>query len=115
MSRVVIVLTLQTRKEEGHLAYRSQSDNPLQGTTLGGSTDDPGRQHTRTAAARHAAGARGGRERGLPRSGDLPHGVLRSEEHTSELQSLAYLVCRLLLEKKKNRTWPALARPGSTA
>src|SRR2546425_6897396 len=28
----------------------------------------------------------------------------RSEEHTSELQSLAYLVCRLLLEKKKNAT-----------
>src|SRR2546423_7884655 len=26
----------------------------------------------------------------------------RSEEHTSELQSLAYLVCRLLLEKKNN-------------
>src|SRR2546425_6220355 len=30
----------------------------------------------------------------------------RSEEHTSELQSLAYLVCRLLLEKKK---WRAAA------
>src|SRR2546425_4616211 len=29
--------------------------------------------------------------------------VERSEEHTSELQSLAYLVCRLLLEKKKRR------------
>src|SRR2546425_3593885 len=29
--------------------------------------------------------------------------VRRSEEHTSELQSLAYLVCRLLLEKKKNK------------
>src|SRR2546425_8437112 len=28
--------------------------------------------------------------------------VPRSEEHTSELQSLAYLVCRLLLEKKKH-------------
>src|SRR2546425_8537012 len=28
----------------------------------------------------------------------------RSEEHTSELQSLAYLVCRLLLEKKKKKT-----------
>src|SRR2546425_3138298 len=28
-------------------------------------------------------------------------GLGRSEEHTSELQSLAYLVCRLLLEKKK--------------
>src|SRR2546423_11112170 len=30
------------------------------------------------------------------------HGYGRSEEHTSELQSLAYLVCRLLLEKKKS-------------
>src|SRR3712207_6952224 len=29
------------------------------------------------------------------------HGTLRSEEHTSELQSRQYLVCRLLLEKKK--------------
>src|SRR2546425_6962285 len=29
--------------------------------------------------------------------------LIRSEEHTSELQSLAYLVCRLLLEKKKNK------------
>src|SRR3712207_7425824 len=28
--------------------------------------------------------------------------VVRSEEHTSELQSRQYLVCRLLLEKKKN-------------
>src|SRR2546425_6602770 len=38
--------------------------------------------------------------RALPRE---PFGgrYLRSEEHTSELQSLAYLVCRLLLEKKK--------------
>src|SRR3712207_8697100 len=33
--------------------------------------------------------------------GDLPHAV-RSEEHTSELQSRQYLVCRLLLEKKTN-------------
>src|SRR2546425_4931489 len=32
---------------------------------------------------------------------DLPIAEARSEEHTSELQSLAYLVCRLLLEKKK--------------
>src|SRR2546425_4181557 len=42
-----------------------------------------------------------------PRSPALPPDAsrtpcqLRSEEHTSELQSLAYLVCRLLLEKKK--------------
>src|SRR2546423_11587863 len=32
----------------------------------------------------------------------------RSEEHTSELQSLAYLVCRLLLEKKKKKTYSLL-------
>src|SRR5687767_15499529 len=31
--------------------------------------------------------------------------ALRSEEHTSELQSLAYLVCRLLLEKKNLLFW----------
>src|SRR5687767_15307769 len=38
------------------------------------------------------------------RSGALAAAVLigRSEEHTSELQSLAYLVCRLLLEKKNH-------------
>src|SRR2546425_6273801 len=33
-----------------------------------------------------------------------PRATNRSEEHTSELQSLAYLVCRLLLEKKKKNT-----------
>src|SRR2546425_9502002 len=37
----------------------------------------------------------------------------RSEEHTSELQSLAYLVCRLLLEKKKKHT--KLAHSGTKA
>src|SRR3712207_6965231 len=35
----------------------------------------------------------------VPADGD------RSEEHTSELQSRQYLVCRLLLEKKKNNTY----------
>src|SRR3712207_7513656 len=46
--------------------------------------------------------ARGGRDRGCePR-------VLRSEEHTSELQSRQYLVCRLLLEKKKILTYRGL-------
>src|SRR3989442_2905281 len=33
----------------------------------------------------------------------LPPTILRSEEHTSELQSRPHLVCRLLLEKKKTR------------
>src|SRR2546429_2229845 len=36
---------------------------------------------------------------GIPQSNP----VLRSEEHTSELQSRLHLVCRLLLEKKKNK------------
>src|SRR2546425_9663823 len=36
-----------------------------------------------------------------PSPSELGATVARSEEHTSELQSLAYLVCRLLLEKKK--------------
>src|SRR2546425_8720875 len=35
---------------------------------------------------------------------------IRSEEHTSELQSLAYLVCRLLLEKKKKNNTEITAR-----
>src|SRR2546425_1341474 len=61
------------------------------------------RAHARGAGRRgradphHETGARfDGRG---ARQGD--RGAGRSEEHTSELQSLAYLVCRLLLEKKK--------------
>src|SRR5687767_15660624 len=46
----------------------------------------------------------GGVRAGLGWSTPELHGVVRSEEHTSELQSLAYLVCRLLLEKKKKKT-----------
>src|SRR2546427_6066121 len=41
-------------------------------------------------------------------SGRVRHGALRSEEHTSELQSQSNLVCRLLLEKKKKRLCPRL-------
>src|SRR3712207_8453599 len=54
---------------------------------------------------------RGGRARAAGERGDVhpprrapqprPRRKLRSEEHTSELQSRQYLVCRLLLEKKK--------------
>src|SRR2546425_8386941 len=52
----------------------------------------------RAEAERHAGDLRQalGRVVGLRR-----RELARSEEHTSELQSLAYLVCRLLLEKKK--------------
>src|SRR5205823_8632678 len=54
-----------------------------------GFADRGGKRHPRIPAA-------GARIRARPRD-------RRSEEHTSELQSLAYLVCRLLLEKKKPR------------
>src|SRR3712207_7754372 len=37
-----------------------------------------------------------------------PRVLARSEEHTSELQSRQYLVCRLLLEKKKQKQWANL-------
>src|SRR2546423_3119801 len=42
-------------------------------------------------------------------------GTRRSEEHTSELQSLAYLVCRLLLEKKKQHDGYIVRDVSSTA
>src|SRR2546423_8328468 len=71
-----------------------------------------------TTLFRSGTGAAGERERFRARAGAGPDtfliltvggieprkgSVTRSEEHTSELQSLAYLVCRLLLEKKKNK------------
>src|SRR6266545_7262124 len=60
--------------------------------------------------SRPRAGPGAGDRQALPRLEQRPPGTRRpdrpgpasrSEEHTSELQSLAYLVCRLLLEKKK--------------
>src|SRR2546425_7270218 len=49
------------------------------------SAEPPSARHSQTATA------------------NVAMGTGRSEEHTSELQSLAYLVCRLLLEKKKKK------------
>src|SRR3989441_7756214 len=51
---------------------------------------------------RHQTSRMIGSTTGLRRNRWLTKCRTRSEEHTSELQSLAYLVCRLLLEKKKN-------------
>src|SRR6266545_6442510 len=63
-------------------------------------------RHARHALARGSAGATprpplSPPARSMRRSRDAA--PPRSEEHTSELQSLAYLVCRLLLEKKKKK------------
>src|SRR2546425_7534735 len=52
---------------------------------------------------RDSAGAPGARRNGKIQDQPRSHRNGRSEEHTSELQSLAYLVCRLLLEKKKKQ------------
>src|SRR3712207_7677017 len=52
--------------------------------------------------SRHEGRGRRGRRRRRPRGPLGP--ARRSEEHTSELQSRQYLVCRLLLEKKKKIT-----------
>src|SRR2546430_10215589 len=48
-------------------------------------------------------------EKGGESSSHNTFSVLRSEEHTSELQSQSNLVCRLLLEKKNERTPPCSA------
>src|SRR3712207_8633097 len=67
----------------------------------------PVRGEAPVVAAEHEAGGNAGpaleRERLLQRGVGLVAHV-RSEEHTSELQSRQYLVCRLLLEKKKIMT-----------
>src|SRR2546428_6068216 len=75
-------------------------------TTLFRSDDDPERRAARRARGPASfsrggrAARRGARDRGQRR--DLRGRAARSEEHTSELQSRSDLVCRLLLEKKKN-------------
>src|SRR2546430_6423561 len=56
-------------------------------------------------AARRGHRAPAARAREYPRRRQLPRHSHRSEEHTSELQSQSNLVCRLLLEKKKNRLY----------
>src|SRR5256885_13001742 len=60
----------------------------------------PAADHDRVVPGKIAARERVGTEQ-LDRHA---HRLQRSEEHTSELQSPCNLVCRLLLEKKKNRT-----------
>src|SRR3712207_7588336 len=73
-------------------------------------SDGPGRRaarpRRRAGGTRRRAGARARRHHGRRvrggGGGRLGGAGVRSEEHTSELQSRQYLVCRLLLEKKKS-------------
>src|SRR3712207_8694245 len=57
----------------------------------------------RSARPLRTRGARGGGAGGARPAGPAVR-LPRSEEHTSEVQSRQYLVCRLLLEKKKKKT-----------
>src|SRR5205814_9603160 len=59
------------------------------------------RDRDRVDRAHRARARAGGRAARLHGPGERDRGRNRSEEHTSELQSLRHLVCRLLLEKKK--------------
>src|SRR2546429_4509429 len=63
----------------------------------------------RPSAAQPDAAADLGRDDG--RTADALARAVRSEEHTSELQSRLHLVCRLLLEKKKKHTVRLLTAP----
>src|SRR5436190_18129539 len=81
-------------------------------TTLFRSWQVGARSHERAGRrARKPAGRPQARARGTGKTGVFPeareprcrYGRCRSEEHTSELQSHSDLVCRLLLEKKKNQ------------
>src|SRR3712207_7721554 len=71
------------------------------------------RRCSRRRGRRSSGGSGGGGPRRGPRvldrvaAAQLAPGPVRSEEHTSELQSRQYLVCRLLLEKKKTNLRPA--------
>src|SRR5689334_24571423 len=66
-----------------------------------GADDDEHADPRRQGDGRADQGGGGGRGGHRPRL--LPRPGIRSEEHTSELQSQFHLVCRLLLEKKKKK------------
>src|SRR2546423_8358269 len=70
-------------------------------TTLFRSRGDPRRARRGERAGRVAGAGRAAAAAAHPLLAHHAGTDERSEEHTSELQSLAYLVCRLLLEKKK--------------
>src|SRR3712207_7288715 len=72
-------------------------------TTLFRSSSPNSRYHGRPLTDRRPTDVRVPRTRGSLHAEPFPHSRRRerSEEHTSELQSRQYLVCRLLLEKKQ--------------
>src|SRR5258705_3693712 len=82
--------------------FRSADDGRLTrgGLRGAGSDDAERREEERRVASSHEKSGRGDRAGFLMTARNSS----RSEEHTSELQSLRHLVCRLLLVKKKKKT-----------
>src|SRR3712207_8632163 len=81
-----------------------EAEQVLRFQTESGSAGEEFRTVTLAASFAEGVGlsGRAWRQRDLVSVPDLAEVTDRSEEHTSELQSRQYLVCRLLLEKKKN-------------
>src|SRR3712207_8670071 len=77
--------------------FRSRPRAPASPSCEAGGATTPGTSGCSTSRQARRCASRTTRERISIRCGPR-----RSEEHTSELQSRQYLVCRLLLEKKKN-------------
>src|SRR5438034_4621834 len=82
--------------------FRSRVAGGGRGTSAGSATGRSGR--VRRSRGRRRSCRRSGRRPGRRRGSRSEATLHRSEEHTSELQSHSDLVCRLLLEKKKNST-----------
>src|SRR2546425_8799277 len=87
--------------ESSHSGNREDERSKRDHRTAGARRPDPARHQRwkRTAATPNTTAAE--RNGAANPWTSAIHPPARSEEHTSELQSLAYLVCRLLLEKKK--------------
>src|SRR3712207_7486552 len=88
--------TLFRSQDQGGLREEAAGDEP-------GSAEAAGRAEGARTAAQEPVALREGAEEAAGRG--------RSEEHTSELQSRQYLVCRLLLEKKTNNVFEHSTRP----
>src|SRR5262245_64984550 len=85
--------------------FRSHRTRPLAGARAN-SRRPPDRKNSRPPARRKPLSrspSRGSKGAAKAHSTAPPSPRTRSEEHTSELQSLRHLVCRLLLEKKKKK------------
>src|SRR3712207_7921382 len=86
--------TLFRSSSRGHLAERASTSSNGSGTRA---TDKSRAAHGRSGPQKTCAASKSASR--------------RSEEHTSELQSRQYLVCRLLLEKKKTKPFSLPLRP----